>query len=261
MPTQFVNPAPNQRVERYFSFDFPCAGIGEEVEQPPASAGLQGYCPYVNTAPPAYGNVNLRATATEALFGKIGYPKKEQGHPFIREKYPESEDPDEFGGVGLDQTVDIDRGFFVDHTGRLSGSFIELLASKPHFSVVEVSAAASGAADIPLARLINWLEPESEDANVWYWRVPDARNELLYTAHVVIEDPTNIIVDGNAGKLISETVYHLTFKWKFYKWIGNGAAPDTPPDPRKNPKAAQRLGISGFDEAMRFEVIGGTEGP
>ena len=263
MPEQFVNPAPNQKLEKYFSFDFPCGIDGENVEAPPVAAGQQGYCPFVTVAPPAYGNVNLRAPVTESLYGKLGNPRKEQGHPFIREIRPEGEDP---AAPDLDQTVDIDRGFFVDHTGRLSGNFVELLASKPHLSVVVATAIPMSpvgphSVSIPLGRFVNWLEPKSEGPNVWYWRVPTNKTELLYTAHVVIPDPQNIEVDGKTYSLQAETVYKLTFQWRFYKWLGAGAPPKAAPDPAKEPRIVQRLGISGYDEAMSFEMIQGTHGP
>jgi hypothetical protein len=266
MTTLFVNPAPDQTIERYLGFDFPCSQIGVGVEQPPSAPGTTGYCPFVNPAtglPPAYGNVNLRSPGIESLYGRLGTPRREQGHPFIKESPNEPEDPPA-RPVGYDLIVDIDHGIQINHTARLSGSFVDLLASKPFLSTVIATATPtdSNGHSVRLGKFVNWLEPQAEGPNVWFWRNPGAStSELLFTAHIYIPNPTRIQVDGAVNSLTAEAIYKLVFQWKFYKWVGNAPAPVDPPDPETTPNATQRMGISGFDEATSFEVIRKTMGP
>lgn len=249
MPEQFVNPSPNLKVEGFLFFDFPCEYIGEGVASAPISAGSGHY-----SAVGCFGNVNLAAPITERLYGKLGNPQLEQGHPFMREYDPsaaivrEAEDPESH-----DQVVDIDRGIQIDHTGRLSGSFIEAISSKPYFSQVIVSAVSVApveavTASIPLHTIRTWLEPQAEAPNVWFRRAGTTTNELLFSAHVMIDSPLQM-------GFIPESVYKLVYQWKFYKCT-DVPYPDEVPEPGRN---TERLGISGFDEAIAFEVIGQTE--
>lgn len=249
MPEQFVNPSPNLKVEGFLFFDFPCERPGEGVAEAPLSAGSGRY-----SAVGCFGNVNLDAPVTEALYGPLGNPRLEQGHPFMKEYDPrgavprESEDP-----VAHDQVVDIDRGIQIDHTGRLSGSFVDAIASKPYFSLVIISAVsvapvATTTASIPLGTFRTWLEPQREGPNVWFRRSGTTTNELLFSAHVMIDSPQRM-------RFIPEAVYKLVYQWKFYKYT-DVPYPDEVPVPGRN---TERLGISGFDEAIAFEVIGQTE--
>lgn len=257
MPEQFVNPSPRMRVQGFLSFDFPCEFAGEGVAQAPPRPATGSY-----SAVGCFGNVNLEAPVTETLYGKLGTPELEQGHPFMKEYDPRGITPVEPGDptfstggvpVGHDQVVDIDRGIQIDHTGRLSGSFVDAIASKPYFSQVIVSAVSvapvvAATASIPLETFTNWLEPEPEAPRVWFWRLGNpATNELLFSAHVRIADPYG-------QGLRPENVYKLVYQWKFYKFIGS-SYPDTPP---ANIGRSQRMPISGFDEAIAFEVIGAT---
>jgi hypothetical protein len=254
MSQQFVNPAPSMTAQKVLFFDFPCVSAGHGVEQPPAAVGSGGYCAYTTESVKTCGNVNLRAPGIEQLYGLLGSPPREQGHPFIKELDPlQPADPTQ--GIFHDQSLDIDRGFQTDHTGRLSGDFVELLASKPFFSSVVVYATCVSPVEpttssIQLNRFMNWLEPRPEAPNVWYWRTA-GNNELLFTAHSVINDPSNI----NGASLQPEANYKLIYQWKFWKYIGSLPYPETPPDPVANRDQCERMGISGFDEAMAFEVI------
>jgi hypothetical protein len=250
MTQQFVNPSPNMNVQGFLFFDFPSSLPSIGVSQAPPAAGSGAY-----SAVGCFGNVNLRAPVTEALYGPLGNPPLEQGHPFMKESIAEPEDPTVgLGGqVNHDQIVDIDHAFQLDHTGRLSGSFVDAIASKPYFSTVIVSAVAvapvvAATASIPLAKYTEWLEPRAENRNVWFFRQGTTTSELLFSAHVRIDDPRR------AG-FIEESVYKLVYQWKFWKYTRT-PFPDDPPDPIRN---SERLGISGFDEAITFEVIGKTE--
>lgn len=252
MPDQFVNPSPNLPLSHFIAFDFPCEEIGEGVIQ-------AGSYSAVNT----FGNVNLKAPGIEQLYGTLGNPPREQGHPFMKQyagalggKDLEAKDP------GLptfhDQVLDIDRGIQIDHTGRLSGSFVEFLASKPFFSVVKVSAVphapvVASSQSIPLATFTRWLEPAANGPNVWFWRAGSSSQELLFTLHIRIDDLSQI--PGGAS-FQPEAVYKLVVQWKFWKYTGQPPYPGTPPD---DPQFRTRLPLSGFDEAMSFEVISATK--
>jgi hypothetical protein len=271
MPEQFVNPSPNMSAGSLICFDFPCAGVGAGVEEPPQEAGTDKYCAF-SADHLIYGNVNLKAPGIEELYGALGNPVKEQGHPFMREYSregdPEFEQEDPTKGVHgplfHDQVLDIDRGIQVNHTGRLSGGFAEFFASKPFFSSVVVSAVSvapvrAGTQSIRLRKFVNWLEPQPEEPNRWYWRRAIQNNELMFTADVRIPDPTSIVQpDGSAASFEAEAVYKLVFQWKFWKYTGDPAYPSNPPDPEDDASNCNRLGISGFDEAMAFEVVQAT---
>ena len=82
------------------------------------------------------------------------------------------------------------------------------------------------------------MTPQSQAPNVWYWNDPATRNELLYTAHV--------LVDPRAARLRPEQVYKLVCKWEF--WDESG-------------QRRERMPISGFNEAVGFEVISATQNP
>jgi hypothetical protein len=255
MPEQFVNPPHNMEAGSLISFDFPCvdmppSGIG--VEQPSQAVGSDTYVAYCDDHR-IFGNVNLKAPAIERLYGKLGNPKREQGHPFMKE-YDDTEPEDPTANVHHDQIVDIDRGIQINHTGRLSGDFSPYFASKPFFSTITISAVAvapvtPSTASIQLQSFKNWLEPQAEGPNVWYWRKGDpSTEELMFTSDVRIADPQTLGFEA-------EALYKLVYRWKFWKYTAT-PYPDTPPDPQAGDVI--RLGISGFDEAIAFEVSGET---
>jgi hypothetical protein len=198
MPDQFVNPSPKMSVSHFLSFDFPV---------------------YKNeyVAKKCLPNINIDAPAIEQLYGKLGYPKQEQGHPCIRE-YPlagqpvvEAEDPNV--APFQDQVLDIERGIQINHTGRLSGTFARYLACDRFYSRVRIFAhplAPSEGNPVVLYDKTVSLEPQANAANVWFWK--DAtRSELLYTAHA----------DVYTKKLLKqEQIYKLIVKWEFYEKNG-----------------------------------------
>jgi hypothetical protein len=218
----FVNPLPGLKVQNYLQFDYP--------------ANPKDYWEY--RAEDCLPNINIEPPGLEQLYSKIGSPAMEQGHPCIREwPFPEEEDPK--GRPYQDQVLDFDRQINIHHTGRLSGSFVKYIAHDSYFSKVKIYAhpiAPIAGTTVPLNEVTKSLTPAANSPNVWFWKDPSTRNELLYTAHVIIEPK-------KAG-LKSETVYKLICKWEFWDHSG---------------KIEERMPISGFDEAVTFEVISATE--
>ncbi len=237
MPEQFVNPSPHWCVSRLLFFDFPCEGVTPVV-----------WGTY-RAQPDCSPNINLTPPVTEAVYGQLGTPPCEQGHPFMKEfPSPEAGDP-----ASVDQIVDIDRGLQVDHTGRLSGTFVHFIAHKPFYSQVEVSAVAVAPAGPPgftIATFTEWLTPEAMAPNVWFRRAGGG-NELLFSAHVVI--PPGGLSDAG---FLTEHVYKLVYQWRFYHYTGS----PVPADPPADLSNSHRMPISGFDEAVAFEVIPATFG-
>ncbi len=256
---QFVNPAPNMSAQKVLFFDFPCANRGEGIATKPLATGSGAY-----SAVGCYGNVNLRAPVSEALYGMLGSPPLEQGHPFIKEQdVAEQEDPTVAGpaapnagaAVYHDQIVDIDRDIIICHTGRLSGTMIPLLASKPHFSqvivsVVEESLVVPATQSIVLINDTEWLEPVAEQKNKWFWKAGTTTNELLYTAHRRFNPRAYGLQEGK--------VYNLTCQWKFWRYAPQATVPATPDSNPSNNGTIQRLGISGYDNQMTFQVSEAT---
>jgi len=261
MPEQFVNPSPFMEAGSIICFDFPCKDIprGIGVEQPSPAAGSDTYVAYSSGDHRVWGNLNLRAPGIELLYGRLGKPKRQQGHPFIKEFDPgEQEDPTagEYGDVFLDQIVDIDRGVQINHTGRLSGDFSPFFASKPFYSTILVSAVPvdpvdAGSASIRLTSFIKWLEPMPEAPNVWYWRKSDPNTqELMFTSDVRLGPDPAIFK--------AEVVYKLVLRWKFWKYTGPAPYPANPPNPEDPASKCIGLNIRGFDDAITFEVSSPT---
>ncbi len=211
----FVNPAPGMTASHVLQFDFPADYHGK------------GCLP----------NINIRPPGIEQMYGKLGTPQKEQGNPCICESIPEAEDPQI--KPFQDQVLDIDKEIQIDHTGRLSGSFVRYLASSNYHSKVSMYAhpvSPGGGSPIPLdGREVDLTPAGASGANVWYWLDPTTRKELLYTAHAVI-NPERV-------GLNKENVYKLVCHWSFWD---------------HSIKPSERMPMSGFDEAVSFEVITGT---
>ena len=222
MPMQsFVNPLPNLRVSHFLQFDFP---VAQRLYSAPW---------------PCLPNANLEPPGTEYLYGKLGTPKQEQGHPCLRElPFPEGEDPG--WPYYHDQVLDLDRGISFNHTGRLSGSFVKYLAHDQYQSIVKMSAhpVTSGGSVINIDSTQKPLTPAAAGPNVWFWKDEKARNELIYTAHI------NLDPDEVAAKFKPENVYKLVCRWEFWDYSTRERA---------------RMPISGFDEAVAFEVIHRTD--
>lgn len=222
MPDQFVNPSPNTPLSHVLAFDFPV----REGEY---------------RATDCLANINIDAPAIEQLYGQLGDPAREQGHPCIREyalagqEAVEEEDPNV--APYQDQVVDIERGIQIDFTGRLSGSFAKYLASDNFYSKVRMFAhplAPAEGSPVEVYNELKSLNPVASAPNVWFWKDPVAKKELLYTAHARF---------SATDYLEAEQVYKLVVKWEFYE---------------KDGECGKRMPISGFDEAVSFEVIGNT---
>jgi len=173
--------------------------------------------------------------AKEALYGLVGVPAKEQGHPHISEEFP----PEAEDAASQDQIVDADRRIVICHTGRLSGSFAQYLAHDGYVSRIKVYAhpLTGGGAPILLHTHNVDLQPQPQAPNVWYWRNPATLAELLQSVRVD--------VDAGAAGLDREEVYKLVSKWEFW-------------DVRR-PGNERRMPISGFDDAVSFNVINATQ--
>ncbi len=232
MANTFVNPLPKIDVHTIIAFDFPTL---------PGPLGKNKY-----EAKSYLGNLKTDAPAIQDLYGKLGYPKMDQGHPLIREhadapqKAYEGGDPDGSAAVNYnyhDQTVDIDRAIRINHTGRLSGSFARYIACPDNYSKVKVMATdlTENGNTLTLDTQIVDLTPvQPQDVNKWYWQDPAARNELIFTLDTIIDDPKK------AG-LKAEHLYKLLVKWEFWT---------------KNPQ--ERMPMSGFNDEITFEVISKT---
>src|SRR5262245_36480967 len=213
----FVNPLPGLKASHLLQFDFP-----------------SDY-----RAPDTYPNINIEAPGIEQMYGKLGTPAKEQGHPSLCEQSPvEAEDPNTY--PFQDQVVDIDRCVVVHHTARLSGSFARFLASENYQSIVRLDAQpiTSGGALIRLTGatgIVATLRPQTPAKNVWFWQNPTTREELIFTA--------NIEFNPRRVGLQAENVYKLIARWEFYD---------------RSITPAERMPISGFDETVAFEVIART---
>jgi len=213
----FVNPLPGLKAAHLLQFDFPADYY----------------------APGTLPNINIEAPGVEQMYGKLGTPVKEQGHPLLREQTPaEEEDPNV--RPYQDQVVDIDRNVIIYHTARLSGSFARFLANSNYQSVVRLDAhpitAGGGLVRLTgVTGIVSSLQPQAPARNVWYWQNPSTRSELLYTAAIEF-NPRRV-------GLQAENVYKLIARWEFYD---------------RSITPAERMPISGFDETVAFEIIAQT---
>ncbi len=209
----FVNPAPDLKAEDLVQFDFP------------ADYCATGMLPNINIAPPGI----------EQIYGTLGTPPKEQGHPIVKEATPEAEDPNVT--PYQDQIIDIDRNARIYHTGRLSGSLARFLESGNFESRVKIAAMRLTDASeyVTIDTIVRPLTAVTEAENVWFYRDPSTRAELLFTAYVEFDPSTKGLLAGN--------LYKLTFRWEFW-------------DVRVTPN--QRMPISGFDETVTIEVCEAT---
>jgi hypothetical protein len=189
----------------------------------PADYHSTGAVPNSKTEPPAI----------EEMYAKLGTPAKDQAHPAILEHRPGTEDSR--NAAHQFQTLDIDLKIQICHTGRLSGNFVKYIAKSPYHSIVEIFAvpiAPSIGNPIPLYHEERKLEARNDGANAWHWKDPAERMELIYTAQAII--------DPRDKGLQPEQIYKLVSKWGFWDYSG---------------VSKERMSISGFDEAVTFEVI------
>lgn len=217
----FVNPVPGIPIWKWLCFDYPV-----DYRTPQCLPNLQ----------PKFGP---EVPAIEDIYGKIGVPAKSQGFPIMREyPYPEQEDPNI--QPMHDQIIDIDRAAVIDHTGRLSGSFVRYLVQDNHKSLVKMYVDPLTNGGNPM---LLWdsgyvpLVPGSKAPNRWYWNDPNTRQELIFTAHAQIEKSRWQTLNLKPG------IYKLIINWEFW-------------DFKQNSK--ERMPMSGFCEALTFELSDAT---
>ena len=234
MKEVFVNPLPNLRVDRFFCFDFPAdPNFGPQGPTVPGATITYAARLGVGTCSP---NINIEAPGIEQMYGLLGVPGREQGHPMMRELTPEVEDP----GVAphQDQVLDIDRAILIEHTGRLSGSFAKFLSNSNFRSIIKTYAhpTIGSGGTVTLGSITIPLNAQPNVPNVWFRKDVTTREELLCTRRLVISNPAQV-------GLQRETTYKLVSKWEFWDY---GVTP------------IERMPISGFDEGVGFEVISRT---
>ena len=184
-----------------------------------------------------FPNVHIVPPAIEEMFGRLGTPAMEQAHPSISDYRPGNEDSRNSRQPCL--TVDIDQRTQICHTARLSGHFVKYIAKSTYRSIVEiygVPVAPSIGSPIPLYREERPLEAREGGPNAWHWKEPAARMELIYTAQAVF-------TPRDKG-FQAEQICKLVCKWGFWDYSA---------------AAKERMPISGFDEAVTFEVIQRTK--
>lgn len=208
----FVNPLPDLRARHLLMFDFP------------ADYRTLGVLP----------NINIAAPGIEQMYGLLGTPAKQQGHPVIKERPIEDEDPRT--PPYQDQIIDIDQRAAIYHTGRLSGVLAKFLAQDRYESRIRFDALplTIAGAPIPIRTINASLAAQPESVNVWYFR--DAtQQELMFHARVFFNPASVGLTAGN--------LYKLTVRWEFWD---------------KNSTPNLRMPISGFDETVAFEVSEAT---
>lgn len=213
----FVNPLPGMSIFKILGFDFP-------AHRDYHATG----CPS-NLNPPKGGP---EAPGVEDIYGPLGYPRREQGFPLMREAVPEAEDPRYH-----DQIVDKDREWLIFHTGRLSGSFVQYLIQSNHKSKIKIHAHPLDN-DNPTVLLFELeipLVPGANAPNTWFWLNPDTRSELLCTIRTAIPKDWNGMVPG---------IYKLVVNWEFWDY--------------KDAQTKVRMPMSGFCSAISFELTPGT---
>jgi hypothetical protein len=223
----FVNPLPRLYLWKWLSFDYPLATKWSEYNTPNCRKNIDLYQPMGAGETPS-----SEVPTQEGVYGKLGSPQRNQGFPCMYE-HPFNEPGDPYP---LDQIIDRDREAAFDHTGRLSGSFVKYLIQPNHKSIVKMTAVplTHPGDPIPLwnSGLIS-IVPQTPNPNVWYWEDPAKQNELIFTAHAVLnrqdQDPSGM----------PSGIYNLIVNWEF--WAING-------------DKKERMPISGFDESMTFEM-------
>ncbi len=231
----FVNPSKGITLEKWFAFDFPIPENGPTKEpEYKTKLAAGGFC---------HLNVDLTHSsekpAHESVYDKYGNPLRNQGFPCIYETSPQAGhgDPTEH-----DQIIDITTEACIDHTGRLSGSFVKWLEGNKEYQSrtrFHIHPLTFGSGAPTLLYQTNWvpLVATPEEENVWYWEDPSTEQELIFTAHTVIKpsfwkDNPDIAHEG---------VFKLVVSWEFWN--------------RKDPEKPIRMPISGFDESMSFQLI------
>lgn len=217
----FVNPVPGIPIVKWLCFDYP---VNYRTR---------------NCLPNLEARFGPEKPAIEDVYGQLGVPAKSQGFPSMREyPYPELEDPNLT--PMQDQILDLDRDAVIDHTGRLSGSFVKYLVQDNHKSLVKMHVTSLTGGGNPI---LIWesglvaLVPVAQAPNVWYWKDPATRAEMVFTAQAHIEKSRWRALNLKPG------IYKLIVNWEFWDFKNNGK---------------ERMPISGFCEALTFELSAGT---
>ncbi len=219
----FVNPIGSIPVWGFLRFDFPT-----KIKTP-------GCLSNIDIAQSSFFADTGGEPMHEEVYGGAakGSPQREQGFPCIYEQ-PEGkiewEDPGKGFFAAHDQIVDQDHPVCVDHTARLSGSFVKYLIQNNHKSIVKIIAVplTHSGDPIVLDQKTVPLVANAKAANQWYWLDPAKKNELIYTAHCA------------ASMSADPGIYRLIVKWEFWSFE-NGIKQD-------------RLPMSGFSSDMTFEL-------
>jgi len=225
----FVNPIPGMKVEGFLNFDFPLPRYAAEYRTPDCKLNVDLNQPWPRPS--------SEVPTQEGVYGRLGRPKRNQGFPCIYEKYPEDEDPGK-----LDMIIDIDRKACIDHTGRLSGSFVKFLEGNPDYkSIVKMHIVPLTQGDGTPELIYSVTAPlvaGPKAPDKWYWDKANNYNELIYTAHKRIESQY-----WDAQKL-EPGVFKLVISWEFWNY--------------KNSANPVRFPMSGFDESMSFQLSAAT---
>jgi hypothetical protein len=126
----------------------------------------------------------------------------------------------------------------------LSGSFVKSFAYIPGYvSIVKMHVVGLTNGDGTPVQIYQLgpmaLTPSPvKVANQWYWEDAAKEQELICTAHCVL-NPS----DWKRLKL-EPGIYNLVINWEFWD--------------KSNPEKPKRLPISGFDEAVSFELSAAT---
>jgi len=209
----FVNPLPGIKIHKILGFDFPAHPYYHAID-----------CP---------SNLNSAIEPEKHdVYGRLGYPPREQGFPLMRENIIE---PITTKLLPYhDQIVDRDREANIFHTGRLSGSFVQYIVQPNHKSRVKMHIRPLDH-DGPVVTLYDLEVPLVAGGNIadtWFWLDSNTRNELIYTANAVISKGWHGMKPG---------IYKLIVHWEFWDY--------------KDQKNKTRMPMSGFCDAISFELV------
>jgi len=227
----FLNPIPGISLRKWISFDYP---LGTRVDEYRTDECHRNTDLFGDKKKPT-----SEVPTQEGIYGKLGSPARYQGFPCMGEVKPEDEDP-----FGHDQIVDIDRSAFIDHTARLSGSFVKSLAHFPGYvAIVKMNVVAlthGNGTPVQIYKLgpLPLTPVSGRPDNKWYWEDGSRQQELICTAHNVITPAAWKQYGLKPG------IYNLVINWEFWD--------------NSDPANSKRLPMSGFDESISFELCDST---
>ena len=223
----FVNPIPGISLRKWVSFDFPLGKKRHEYQTDGCKKNVDLFGDFRKPT--------SEVPTQEGLYGKLGSPRRYQGFPNMGEVRPEAEDP-----FGPDQIIDIDRPAYIDHTARLSGSFVKSLAHFPGYvsivkmHIVPLTQGNGTPVQIYNSGPVSLAPVTGKPANKWYWEDLASEHELVCTAHNVLTPGAWRQYNLKAG------IFNLVINWEFWD--------------NSNPSKSKRLPMSGFDESVSFEL-------